>query len=528
MSILLQLQGKLIVSCQADEGDAFYGLMDRFAQAAVAGGAAGIRANGPRDVRAIRSAVALPMIGIQKALHTDGKILITPSFESAQALVEAGADMIALDCTRRGQQSGALERLQRVKELHVPVLADIATIEEAQQAAEAGADAVLSTMRGYTDDTADVLRFDPRFIEHLVRAVQIPVIAEGRVDTPSLARAAIRAGAFSVVVGTVITRPHSVVRTFADVVESEFAARNSQRWILGIDLGGTNTKFGLVSNRGELLWDETVPTPAQSGRDGLLKHLETAALKGLARAGREVAAIGIGTAGWVNPGTGNVVYATENLPGWTGTRIAETIQQATGKPVFVENDANALAIGEKRFGVAQHFEDFVCITLGTGVGGGCFVGGRLNHGAHFFANAFGHICIQPNGRPCSCGQKGCLEAYTNSTALLDYAENFYDNAVSLIEAANAGEPRAADAVRSFATRLAAGCALLIQLLDPEALILAGGLAQNNALLIPSLERELSVLVPVWEQRQLKILNSSIGYHAGVLGAAALALTDPLQ
>jgi len=516
-----ELEGKLIVSCQADASDAFYGFMDRFAKAALAGGAGGIRANGVRDVRAIRSAVNLPIIGIEKILHSDGTILITPNFESAQALVEAGADMIALDCTKRGQQYGALERLARIKaELQVPVLADIATIEEAQAAAQAGADAVLSTMRGYTAGTAHALRFDPTFIEDLVRAVSIPVIAEGRVDRPELARQAIEAGAFAVVVGSAITRPHLITRLFADAVEAAFASRKT--WILGIDLGGTNTKSGLVSNRGELLWDETVPTPARAGRAGLLKHLEDVALRGLAR-GHEAQAIGIATAGWVDPRNGHVVYATENLPGWTGTRIAETIEKATGKPVFVENDANALAVGEKLFGAARDFDDFVCITLGTGVGGGCFVGGRLNHGAHFFANAFGHMCIEPGGRACSCGQNGCLEAYTNVAAMLDYAANRYANAVDLIAAANAGEPTAIAAIHKFAARLAAGCTLMIQLLDPEALILAGGLAQNNPLLISSLNRELSLRVPVWEQRNLKILTSSTGYHAGVLGAAAIVL-----
>jgi glucokinase-like ROK family protein len=518
------LQGKLIVSCQADEGDAFYGFMDRYARAAADGGAGGIRANGPRDVQAIRKAVDLPVIGIQKSLHSDGKTLITPTFESAQALVEAGATMIALDCTKRGQLAGALERLARIKaELKVPVLADIATVEEAEDAVRAGADAVLSTMRGYTDNTAFVTRFDPRFIEALVAAVPVPVLAEGRVDTPELARAAIRAGAIAVVVGTVISRPHSVVRAFADAVEA--ASRNSEDWVLGIDMGGTNTKSGLVSHRGELLWEDTVPTPAQAGRYGLLKHLEEVALRGLERArqsGQAVRAVGIATAGWVNPATGQVVYATENLPGWTGTQIAETIRAATGTAVFVENDANALAVGEKLFGAARDFDDFVCITLGTGVGGGCYIGGKLNHGAHCFANAFGHICIEPNGRDCSCGQKGCLEAYTNVAALLDYAGGEYSSAISLIEAANAGEPKAAHAVNMFAKRLAMGCSLLVQLLDPESLILAGGAAQNNTLLIPSLERELSQLVPVWRQRNLKILNSSVGYHAGVMGAAALA------
>jgi glucokinase-like ROK family protein len=526
----LPLQGKLIVSCQADEGDAFFGLMDRFAESALAGGASGIRANGPADVRAIRKVAKVPIIGIQKAVYSDGKILITPTFESAKALVEAGADMVALDCTTRGQQSGAFARMRQIQsELRVPVLADIATVKEAEEAVRAGADVVLSTMRGYTDDTLQVTRFDARFIEELVTAVNVPVIAEGRVDTPDLARKTMQAGAFAVVVGTVVTRPHSVVRRFADAVEGAFQARNRKDWILGIDLGGTNTKFGLVSNRGELLWNGTTGTPRLSGRSGLLKHLEEVALSGIERAeasNHRVAAIGIATAGWVDPATGEVVYATENLPGWTGTRIAETLRQGTGKPVFVENDANALAVGEKLFGVARDFEDFVCITLGTGVGGGCFIGGRLNHGAHCFANAFGHMCIEPNGKPCSCGKTGCLEAYTNAQALMDYAGNQYSDPISLIAAANGGEEKAVAAIESFALRLAAGCSLLVQLLDPEALILSGGLADNNPLLLTFLERELARLVPVWEERKMKILNSRIGYHAGVLGAAALVLQSP--
>ena len=274
-----------------------------------------------------------------------------------------------------------------------------------------------------------------------------------------------------------------------------------------------------------MMWHDTAATPAQSGRKGLLDHLERITHAGVARAAeaqQPVASIGIATAGWVDPGTGRVVYATENLPGWTGTRIAETITAATSLPVFVENDANALAIGEKRFGAARDFGNFVCITLGTGVGGGCYVGGRLNHGGHFFANAFGHMTIQPGGRACSCGQTGCLEAYTNSAALLDYANGTYANTQLLIKAAEQGEPPATAALAEYSSHLAAGCALLIQLLDPEALIFAGGLAQNNPMLLTLLEKQLAGKVPVWHERKLKLLTSQLGYHAGVFGAAALS------
>ncbi len=129
------LAGRLIVSCQASEGDPFRSpdLMKRFAAAAVEGGAAGIRANGPLDVAAVRSAVDVPIIGIEKQIMPDGKILITASMEAIEHLVEAGADLIALDCTARGQRFGAFERIQMVRERYrIPVLADIATLEEAR------------------------------------------------------------------------------------------------------------------------------------------------------------------------------------------------------------------------------------------------------------------------------------------------------------------------------------------------------------------------------------------------------------
>ena len=523
---LQSLRGGLIVSCQADPQDAFYGLMDRFAQAAVAGGAVGIRANGPEDIRAICRAVDLPVIGIQKRTQADGKVLITPSVEDARALVEAGAAAVALDCTERGQEYGALERLRQMKqELRVPVLADIATEEEAQTAAEAGADVVLSTMRGYTDETAHIRQFEPAFIERLVRILSVPVIAEGRVDTPELARAAIRAGAAAVIVGSAITRPHLVTQQFAEAVMSEFAQRSWKASALGIDLGGTNTKFGLVTGAGELLWQDQAPTPAASGRGALLQHLAAVSQRGLLRSregGYEPAAIGIATAGWVDPQSGRVVYATENLPGWTGAPIADEIRSATGMPVYVENDANALALGEAAFGAGRGLTDFVCITLGTGVGGGCYLGGRLNRGAHFFANAIGHICIHPGGRACTCGLRGCLETYTNAAALLGYAEGRYTSNEQLIAAAHAGEAPARAAIQKFADELAIGCSILLQLFDPEALILAGGLVQNNPFLLPDLEARLPELVTVWPQRRLRILTSTLGYYAGVLGAAAIA------
>lgn len=520
------LEGRLIVSCQADQGDAFYGLMDRFARAAVSGGAAAIRANGAADLRAIRHAITVPIVGIQKSIASDGRILITGSFEDAAALVAAGADAVALDCTRRGQGMGAFDRLCRIKEeLKIPVLADIATVEEAVAAAGAGADFILPTMRGYTDETAHIREFDPAFIRQLTEATSIPVIAEGRVDTPLLASEALRAGAFAVVVGTVLTRPHVMVRRFAEALEKTVCVSRSPSYAAAVDLGGTNTKYGIVSSRGELLWHGTGPTPAREGRSALLRHLGDIVRLLLERASKLGCApklIGIATAGWVDSAEGRVVYATENLPGWTGTCITYELAKTTSLPIFVENDANALAVAEHCFGTARNLRTFVSVTLGTGVGGGAYIGGQLHRGAHFLANAFGHITLEPGGRPCTCGRRGCLEAYTNTAALLDYAHGRYASVELLIAAANGGDTVAREAIQTLAHYLAGGCFTIIQLLDPEALIVAGGLAENNPLLAASLTAELTRNAPNGDLRRLHICASSLGYHAGVLGAAAVA------
>lgn len=526
-SLLKALEGQLIVSCQAWEGDAFRdsGAIARFAKAAVDGGAVAIRANGTDDIVAIRRTVNVPVIGINKEVHADGRILITPTFESAAALHRAGAAVIALDCTVRGQSSGALERIREIKSrLGALVFADIATEEEAIAAAEAGADAVLSTLRGYTEGTADIKQFEPEFIRSLVQRLKLPVIAEGRIHTPQEAQVAITAGAFTVIVGTAITRPTDLTKLFVRAVDRAYRTRTETRYFVGVDLGGTNTKYGIVSSQGQLLWSGLMPTPAHNGREALLAAVDSAVTTTQRQAdtrGLRLAAVGVATAGWVNPHNGTIAYATENLPGWTGTKVAEHVAATCKLPVVVENDANALAMGEKYFGTAKQLNDFAVITLGTGVGGGCYINGQLNRGSHFFANSFGHIPLVPDGLPCTCGRKGCLEVYANAMALLRYAGPSFTSVQQVIAAAKQGDLQTVTAIRTLSKYVAIGCASLVGLLDPQAIILSGGLATENALLIDSLREELQPLVPSWEQRNLQVCGSKLGYYGGVFGAAAL-------
>jgi glucokinase len=180
------------------------------------------------------------------------------------------------------------------------------------------------------------------------------------------------AGAFAIVVGSAVTRPRDITGRFAAAVRAWSATEDSQ--IPAIDLGGTHIKSGLVSSQGQLSVESVVPTRVSGGRTGLIEQL-TEIGRRLIGGPHSIAALGFATAGWVDAASGRVVYATANLPDWTGVPIAEILARELGVRVFVDNDANALAVGEKRFGEARMAQDFACITLGTGVGAGCFVGG---------------------------------------------------------------------------------------------------------------------------------------------------------
>lgn len=216
-SFIQQVRGRLIVSCQALADEPLHGahIMARMAAAAREGGAAAIRANGPDDIRAIREAVDLPIIGLYK--DGDSGVYITPTFRHARAVAEAGADVIALDATPRPRPDGSsLADLIRTihDELGVMVMADISTLEEGIAAANLGADFVGPTLSGYTDYSPKLEGPDLALIHALVRELSTPVIAEGRIRTPSEARAALDAGALAVVVGSAITRPQWITAQF--------------------------------------------------------------------------------------------------------------------------------------------------------------------------------------------------------------------------------------------------------------------------------------------------------------------------
>ena len=217
--MLDSLKRKLIVSCQASEGDPLDDLdtLCRLAASALLGGAGGLRAEGAVRVAAFRRLTRLPIIGITKAYDSNGDVHITPDFVAAASVSDAGAEMIALDCTQRRLAAaepwpGAVRRIQR--DLKRLVCADIATWEDAVAAEAAGADVVATTLCGYTADTAGRRSVDWGLVDRLVRELKVPVIVEGHVTTPEEVARALHAGAHAVVVGSAITRPQTITARF--------------------------------------------------------------------------------------------------------------------------------------------------------------------------------------------------------------------------------------------------------------------------------------------------------------------------
>lgn len=226
-------KGALVVSCQARADNPLHGpvFMSAMARAAAAGGAQGFRANGVEDVAAIRALSTLPIIGIAKVFDDNFPVYITPDFENASRIAQAGADIIGLDATPRRRNGGPVENLiGRIRtELQREVFADISTLEEGRAAHAYGATYVATTLAGYTEETKAGRGDGPDLdlLSALVTAVPAPVVAEGRFDTPDLVAEAFRRGAHAVVVGTAITNPREITKKFVQATKPWASERNT-------------------------------------------------------------------------------------------------------------------------------------------------------------------------------------------------------------------------------------------------------------------------------------------------------------
>jgi N-acylglucosamine-6-phosphate 2-epimerase len=230
--LIASLKDGIVVSCQLETDEPFNTpeLVAKFALSAVNGGAAGIRTEGIDTIYAVRSVVREPLIGLVDGRFSNGWICITPDFMDIEALLKSNVDIIALDVTPRKRPNGmdGIEFFEEVRNHYdIPLIADISTFEEGIRAAEMGADAIATTLAGYTEYTQRSLTDEPDFtlIEELARAVKVPVIAQGRIWTPQHAQEALKRGAFCAVAGAAITRPRMITKRFVDAMNRTTASK---------------------------------------------------------------------------------------------------------------------------------------------------------------------------------------------------------------------------------------------------------------------------------------------------------------
>lgn len=293
--------------------------------------------------------------------------------------------------------------------------------------------------------------------------------------------------------------------------------------VIGIDIGGTKIQAGVINDSGQVTRRITVPTPVQEGRAGMINQLANM-INEYKAAFPQVAAIGIGSAGRIHRQTGKVLYATDNLPGWTGTELKKSLESRCDIPVFVENDVNTAALGEGWLGAGRKYNHYALLTIGTGIGGALVHDGALLSGPTGSVGEIGHTILYPNGKVCNCGQKGCLEQYVSGTALMAMAKEIHPewDSRKLIEQAQAAHGASVQKLEIFVRHLAISLVTLHHVYDPELIIIGGGVGETFALWQETLANELALLTP---RAPFAIVPAELGDHAGLLGAAYLALQE---
>ncbi|WP_151772871.1 ROK family glucokinase [Streptomyces abyssomicinicus] len=306
---------------------------------------------------------------------------------------------------------------------------------------------------------------------------------------------------------------------------------------IGVDIGGTKIAAGVVDEDGNILSTFKVPTPdtAEAIVDAIASAVDGA------RAGHQIVGVGIGAAGYVDRQRATVYFAP-NID-WRQEPLKAKVEARVDLPVVVENDANAAAWGEYRFGAGRDNRNVICITLGTGLGGGIIIGDKLRRGHFGVAAEFGHMRMVPDGLLCGCGKQGCWEQYASGRALVRYAKqrasatpanaelllSLGDGTPEGIEgkhistAARQGDRVSVDSYRELARWVGAGLADLASLFDPEAFIIGGGLSDEGELLLEPVRKSYRRWLVGGGWRPVAEVNAAtLGGKAGLVGAADLA------
>ena len=312
------------------------------------------------------------------------------------------------------------------------------------------------------------------------------------------------------------------------------------KYYIGIDLGGTNIKAGVVNEDYEIIAKATTKTLLPRPAEEICADMAKVSLEAVEQAGLtldDIESVGIGTPGTANSATGIIEYS--NNLGFLNLPVVEIMQKHINKPVYVENDANAAAYGEFVAGAAKGANDAVCITLGTGVGGGIIINGKIYSGFNFAGAEIGHTVVDPNGPECTCGRKGCFEVFSSATGLVRMTKeamledkssvmwqmNEADGKVSARTAFNAmraGDRAGKAVVDKYIKYLACGITNTINIFQPDILCIGGGVCnEGDPLLLPLKEIVAKEVYTKNSAKNTEIVIAKLGNDAGIIGAAFL-------
>ena len=311
-------------------------------------------------------------------------------------------------------------------------------------------------------------------------------------------------------------------------------------YYIGIDVGGTGLKAGVVNEEGKILHKCACPTGMERGHEAVIHDMAQLTLRTISEFGcslDEVHSIGIGIPGVFDPATGRVPFCT-NL-NWIDVPLIELMQQEIDKPVYINNDATVAGLAESVAGVSSSVKNSVFVTLGTGVGGGVVLDGKVFMGPHGIASEIGHMTILAGGEPCTCGNRGCWERYASATAIIREGRRFAQahpdcplaksvggdlakiEARTVIDLAKAGDPDCAKLFDDYVFYLCVGLANLVNLYDPEIIALGGGVSHAGDFLLEKVRAELPEHIFYKTMPYAKIELARLGNDAGIIGAAML-------
>ncbi len=309
---------------------------------------------------------------------------------------------------------------------------------------------------------------------------------------------------------------------------------------IGVDLGGTNIAVGVVSESGAILAETSVKTLPQRPYKEVIRDMGNCVLRAINQAGvsqEDVVSIGVGVPGIADQNTGRVIFCPNIF--WTDVPLREELQTYIDKPVYIDNDATVAGLAESVAGVSKGCDNSVFLTLGTGVGGGIVLNGRPYSGAHGIGSEIGHMIIMVDGDPCNCGSRGCAERYCSASAIIRMAKEAVGgapdslilkkasgdagriNAKLVIDAAREGDPVAVKVFSDYVKYLSITIANLIQYMDPEMIVLGGGVSHAGQFLLDAVRGQVPNYLIYKTLPHARIELATLGNEAGIIGAAFL-------